>query len=781
MTYIKSITLRGFKSFARETTIEFDKGFSAIVGPNGSGKSNISDGILFVLGKLGSKGLRADTSASLIHNGGAGGKPSFEAAVELCLDNADKTLPYQETDVKVRRIVRRNGTSIYKINDDTRTRQEVLELLSKVGLSPHGFNIILQGTISRFVEMKNEERRMIIENIAGISNYEERKKKSLHELERTEDRLKEIKIILAERGSYLKNLERERQQALLYQKLKEDISIAKAALILKQISKKQADAAGFGKRIEAERKKVDGVKMEIAGMQKEISGFFEEIGGIAKKIEEATGKEQTDLRRGIVEVKSNIASLEAKRGAHLDQIKSNLDREKQLVFELEQNEKSLVDLNKEIKDKPKKFDTKLIGQEIVEDEKRLIGNVDELVKKIRKTRAQKVDRQELLSFLETIENVCLIIKELVIKIRENREHLASPKKFEDEVKLGSNRIVLENEVSRIKLFIRRGKEENEKFNKIVAEIEEQLKKVSSVEKSTEELEKGFEKRFKDLFEKRNELEIKARAKEEQVRAREEVQWQIDAVLKQIEIDNARIDETIRGLNAELAPFEKHIEAARNVRKNEERLQEEITNKVQRLEEFGGINMRALEVYDEAKKEFDEIEGKAGKLEEEKIEILRAIDEIDKKKSKEFMKTFNQINENFTRIFSKLSTKGTAHLELENKDNPFEEGTGIDVMIRLGKGKFLDTRSLSGGEKSLTALAFIFAIQEYKPYHFYLLDEVEAALDKRNSELLAHFLQGYIRKAQYICITHNDAMIHACDKIYGVSMQNGSSKIVSLKL
>lgn len=781
MTYIKSITLRGFKSFARETTIEFDRGFSAIVGPNGSGKSNISDGILFVLGKLGSKGLRADTSASLIHNGGAGGKPASEAVVELCLDNSDKALPYPDAEIRVGRVVRKNGSSLYKINEGTKTRQEVLELLSKVGLSPHGFNIILQGTISRFVEMKNEDRRMIIENIAGISTYEERKKKSLHELERTEERLKEIKIILAERGSYLKNLERERGQALLYQKLKEDISIAKAALILKQISKKEADAAGFGKKIEAEKKKVDAVKAEILGMQKEVSGFFEEIGVIAKKVEEATGKEQADLRRGIVEIKSSIASLEARRGAHLDQIRSNLDREKQLVFELEQNEKSLVDLNKEIKDKPKKFDTKLIGQEIVEDEKRLLGNVDELVKKIRKMRTQKADKNELLALLETVENVCLIIKELVIKIRENRETLASPKKFEDEMKLGSNKIVLENEISRIKLFIRRSKEENEKFNKIVSEMEEQLKQVSTAEKSTEELERGFEKKFKDLFEKRNALEAKVRSKEEQMRGKEEIQWQIESVLKQMEIDNARIDETIRSLNAELAPFEKHLEAARAVRKNEERLQEEITNKEQRLEEFGGINMRALEIYDEAKKEFDEIEGKSGKLEEERVEILRAIEEIDKKKGKEFMKTFNQISENFTRIFSKLSTKGTAHLELENKENVFEEGTGIDVMIRLGKGKFLDTRSLSGGEKSLTALAFIFAIQEYKPYHFYLLDEVEAALDKRNSELLANFLQGYIKKAQYICITHNDAMIQACDKIYGVSMQNGASKIVSLKL
>ena len=231
MTYIKSVTLRGFKSFAKETTIEFGKGFSCIVGPNGSGKSNISDGILFVLGKLGSKSMRADSAAHLIHNGGEGGKPAAEAVVELCLDNSAKTFSANEEEVRVSRIVRRNGLSIYKINDEVKTRQEVLELLAKVGISADGFNIVLQEAISRFVEMRNIDRRFLIENIAEISLYEDKKKKSLSELEKTEGNLKEISIILNEREKRLKEMERDRQQALQYKKLKEDLAIAKTALI----------------------------------------------------------------------------------------------------------------------------------------------------------------------------------------------------------------------------------------------------------------------------------------------------------------------------------------------------------------------------------------------------------------------------------------------------------------------------------------------------------------------------------------------------------------------
>ncbi|MBU2497039.1 MAG: hypothetical protein KJ767_03200 [Nanoarchaeota archaeon] len=781
MTYIKSLTFKGFKSFARETKIELDKGFSCIVGPNGSGKSNISDGILFVLGKIGSKGLRADKSSSLIYNGGETGKPSSEAVVDLCLDNSEKIFPLDNKEIKVTRIVRRNGISIYKINNETKTRQEVLELLNKAGISHHGFNIVLQHAISRFVEMRNEDKRFLIENIAGISVYEERKKKSLRELEKTQDRLKEISTILNERGKYLVDLEKDRKQALTYKKLKEDVEIFKAALIIKQISNREKEASTFLKKIETERKKLDSIKNEIIGMQKEANSFFNEMENVTKRIEEATGKEQTDLRLGLVEIKSNIASLEARKSNLVDQIKSNLEKEKQLIYDLEQNEKSLIEKKQELKEKPKNIDSKEIGKEIMHDERKLIGNIEGVIEKIRGLRERKVEKQELINFLESVENVCLIIKELVLKIKENRDTLASPQKFVTVQNLEIGRGVLENEIGRMKLVIKRGKEDNKRLHELVKEIDKKLYDTASEERDTEEVAKGFEKKFKGFFDQRSGLEKKYRAKEEEIKKREEIRWQIDSVLRHLEIENARFDEDMKNLKQELQPYEKVLENAKTIKKREEILKEEITSKQQKLEVLGSINLKALEIYDEAKKEYDSIVGKADKLVEEKAEILKIVAEIDKKKKKAFMDTFNKINENFMRIFKKLAIKGIAFLELENKENPFEEGEGIDIKIKIAKGKYLDKRSLSGGEKTMTALAFIFAIQEFKPHHFYLLDEVDADLDKRNSERLAVLLREYVRKAQYISITHNDAMIGAADKLYGISMQNGSSKVISLKL
>jgi chromosome segregation protein len=210
------------------------------------------------------------------------------------------------------------------------------------------------------------------------------------------------------------------------------------------------------------------------------------------------------------------------------------------------------------------------------------------------------------------------------------------------------------------------------------------------------------------------------------------------------------------------------------------LEEKLQKAQATLETIGSINMRALEVYDEVKKEYDVVKEKVDTLEKEKLEILKIIEEIDKKKKKVFMKTFTAINNLFSENFSRLTTKGgTAYLEVENEEDMFEGG--VDIVVKMARGKYFDVNSLSGGEQTLVALSLLFAIQEYKPYQFYILDEIDAALDKRNSERLAALLKRYMKAGQYIVVTHNDAIILDASVLYGVSMHEGVSKILSLKV
>ena len=144
-----------------------------------------------------------------------------------------------------------------------------------------------------------------------------------------------------------------------------------------------------------------------------------------------------------------------------------------------------------------------------------------------------------------------------------------------------------------------------------------------------------------------------------------------------------------------------------------------------------------------------------------------------------MKTLEAINIYFTRNFTQLSRKGNAFLELENKKAPFEGG--LNILVKASRGRYFDVTSLSGGEKTMVALSLIFAIQEYNPYCFYILDEIDAALDKHNSELLAALIKKYMKTGQYIIITHNDTLITEATNLYGVSMQENISKIISLKV
>ena len=258
-----------------------------------------------------------------------------------------------------------------------------------------------------------------------------------------------------------------------------------------------------------------------------------------------------------------------------------------------------------------------------------------------------------------------------------------------------------------------------------------------------------------------------------------------------------LDENLRGVEqiinninlgrakfvAEKEGLEKEFEEFKNEKLKKQhdldKLMQEIHDAEKQLLILGNVNLRALEIYEQIEKEFNELVEKKEKLKIEKQDVLNMMQEIETKKKDVFMRTLNEIDKNFRQIFTNLSTKGQAYLELEDPENIFT--AGLDIRVKITGNKYLDIKSLSGGEKALTALAFIFAIQEHQPASFYLLDEVDAALDKHNSDKLSRLIAAYSKKAQYIIISHNDSVITEAEKVYGVSMQDGISKVISLKL
>jgi len=218
MAYIKSLICEGFKSFKERTKINFSNGFTSIVGSNGSGKSNILDAFVFALGELSGNKLRVNNIKDLICNGGTqGDKPSNWARVDVVFDNIDRRIPVDSNTVKISRKINIKGQGKYLVNDKVTTRRDLQDIMDIAGLVPNSSNLILQGELFRIINMNNNERRGLIEEISGIASYNEKKDKAEKNLEKVEENISRITLILNEVSVQLDALEKEKDEALKYQ------------------------------------------------------------------------------------------------------------------------------------------------------------------------------------------------------------------------------------------------------------------------------------------------------------------------------------------------------------------------------------------------------------------------------------------------------------------------------------------------------------------------------------------------------------------------------------
>ncbi|MGI6591243.1 MAG: chromosome segregation protein SMC [Eggerthellaceae bacterium] len=222
--YLKSLALRGFKSFADASVLSLEPGITAIVGPNGSGKSNILDAVLWVLGERNARNLRGQEMEDVIFAGSSTRKPVNIAEVELVLDNSDQVLPIDFEEVSVARRMYRSGESEYLINGTVCRRMDVLDLLHDSGLGTGTHSIISQGHLDAVLQSKPEDRRSLIEEAAGVLKHKQRKEKSARKLERMQQHLLRVQDVTAEVERQLKPLERKAKKARRFQQVSAELS-----------------------------------------------------------------------------------------------------------------------------------------------------------------------------------------------------------------------------------------------------------------------------------------------------------------------------------------------------------------------------------------------------------------------------------------------------------------------------------------------------------------------------------------------------------------------------
>jgi len=763
--FLKKLELSGFKSFAKKTTLDFlpacefnsgnkNCGITVIVGPNGSGKSNIADAIQWVMGEQSMKSLRGKKSEDIIF-AGSGEKARLGcASATLYFDNSDKKIPLDFSEVTVSRKLFRSGESEYLINGSRARLIDVVDILAKAGIGKKSYCVINQGMSDEVLNASPIERRMILEDAAGVKQFQIKKTRAFKKIESTKKNLERVKELADEIEPHLKMLKRQAERAKkgkeVSQKLKEN-QIKLFAYLWNIFQSEKGES--YEEKEQLGRKAIN--------IQREADKLNDEMQTESKKTRGMEKQEDLERKRNNTRQKLN-------------------DLEKELVIT-----EGRIELLKE-----KQFQQKII-QSIPVD----LNYVQSNLEQIRRSQEKLIERLEKIETLKELQE----IKEFARAIQQNLHKLYSAV-GKREIKVEKS-LVETDEKKDTEKRIKEFQENQEKTAKNISLLKESLEKLDkNIDDEIEEDKKArrhfFEverqlrakqdelNKFKDQF---NEAKIKL--------ARTEVKEEdlINEVKNELKIN-------VNELNYDGQPI------------NEEDLRKEIIRLKMKMEQIGGIDPMILKEYQETNTRFDFLVQESKDLEDAMDSLKEVVKEMDKKINEVFITAFARINKEFTKYFrvifgggnAKLTkTHNTKHIthnkqqttnnnkeEEEDKESledgesnqPEKEEIGIDISACPPGKKISSLSMLSGGERSLTSIALLFAIISFNPPPFAALDEVEAALDESNAKRFNRIVRELSGNTQFIMITHNRETMRQASLLYGVTMgENGVSKLLSVNL
>ena len=530
-------------------------------------------------------------------------------------------------------------------------------------------------------------------------------------------------------------------------------------------------------------------KYRMVTLQGEL---FEKSGAITGGTVKRTGlsfsqnddEELEKYRARLKDMEAHLGALENKRAdleKKLDSVRSNYNDS---TAEFSKSKVELENMNKNYAS----------SENLLKDKTEFIAAAEPKIAELNK----KLDKLE-------DDNVKLYDKMTLVQENiEEVEKLIDDKDLKD---LKEKTQGVEYEIKRLQTnLMNAGNDKNELERQIsfhVNLIETKTEEIKNIEHNNIKLEEDKERYKNDisgLNEKMETLKEQIEQIEEKLgkllKERDEINADLIELEKQKHIRTAdieRIAEQIESFKARRRELEPQLEKAKNELEESgvevNKLEpvtisiDEINAKIQRLEkkmtELGDVNMRALTKYDEVLTRQSELKQQIETLSKERKEILERMHGYEQLKKETFMKTFNHINENFKEVFHQLS-EGEGELKLECPDDPLNGGMTIEAQPRDKKLQRLE--SMSGGEKSLTALAFVFAIQKYMPSPFYAFDEVDASLDTMNVERIAHMIENQSKDTQFIVVSHRKPMIESANRTIGVTQkEKGITRVTGVKL
>lgn len=763
--YLKNITLRGFKSFKNKSQLFFEPGISVIVGPNGSGKSNVADAISWVLGEQSPKSLRGSSMGDVIFR--SKNEEMGIAEVSLMFDNSNKLFNTEFRDVKFTRRVFTRGGSEYFINSSPCRLIDIQELTADTGIGRGLYIIINQGQINEIAVLKPIERKTIIDEVLGISKHKNRRDKSLSKLQKVKNDIERINDLMEEIKRTMDPLEIEAKRAQKHSEIFNLLKNEEISLFIAHLNHLNNEWESENESYRTNKDELKEISSKILSIEKEKNDLLK----LANKEQDEyefwknkidwfnSEKNRLESIIALIESKKNVfstlynmfdlkfssgtsnknelrVSLEKDKNgidiSFLQKISNGLKRIDELLL------KFLENLKKKVKDKNTARYVENEGNLIIEEIKKLYKVIETSQRSkdaISKKESQKGNEKQVDNFKKRLDRI-RIIKNICMTNLERSKKIHS---------ILNGYLSVSEDIK----------------NKLYPEFERRSSLISGSQDKINEL--GI--RLNQLNISRSNLEnsiYKIDLKKEQIKEK------VEAITENI-VDNYNlsIDYALKSYSPSSDIKESEVKVKRF--KNE-------------IKKYGNVNPNASIEYNRIKKRFDFLADQSLDLVESKKNLEELIKDINERIANYFFKKFDEINQCFKNYFKILFPLGEGEMQLEKSDSESDNEIGVDLKVDIGNNKFVPLSLLSGGEKSLVSIAFLFSIYSINSSPFYVFDEVDASLDDVNIGRFLTLVKKFSEKQQIIIITHQKRTMEVADTIYGVTMQsNGISKIISEKI
>jgi chromosome segregation ATPase len=756
--YLRSIEMKGFKSFPERTRLEFSPGVSVIVGPNGSGKSNITDAVLWALGEQSPGAIRGASMQDVISAGGKGVGQRRAAEVEVTIDNSEGRAASELSEISIQRRLDRSGDGTYRLNGARCRLVDVVEVLSDTNLGREMHSVISQGRVESIVHSKPRERRLLVEEAAGLGKHRKRRRRAELKLRSARDNLDRALDLEREARARLRPLKRQAQAAELGARIEREELGLRARLVAEELRSGGDRAAAAQRTAEEARRARDEVEKRLAEVSERRRVAEERFAARDRERTQAWGT-LTKLRGEQERIAIRSAGL-ADRAAHLESRLETMRAEfGPLTLDLDATAAAPA----------------ARGRKLEEELGEIDAGLGSAVEGLRRARTDDLPEAERETALGAVRSGA----ERAVRHARRAEGLLGERHREAlRARMEAGERLLEE--------IRAAAGASEATAAAIrARVERIETDVVGAEGSGDEI----AEEMRACSRRESELQVEMKAASDRLTTAEVEATQLGDRRAEVEREMALIADRIG----------EEVEAAAEPMAEEERV--EIDRRMERLErrraQIGPVNPLAEREYEEAREHVESLQAQREDTERGMRELEALIADIDREIERAFEETFEATAANFGEMVEHLFPGGRGALrrvalrpvadpdaaEAEDGEEERErEELGVEIEVTPAGKSTRKLSLLSGGEKSLVALAFVFAVFLARPCPFYILDEVEAALDDANIDRFLQLIRRFCDRAQFVIVTHQKRTMDAADVLYGVTMaDDGVTRVVSRRL